>query len=161
WRNVVAAQLGNNPYLADSLLIMATLPTVVALILLGKKLEGSNPLPGARAGAFVLAFLLFLWMLTTLGIGNNWIASNRGLEPGVGMGITIAVGGGLLFLLWLIIKKPGFGRYLVGLEHSGWFHATSFKPNQGLRVRRGTVIGLLAIGICGIWTMISHHMLGT
>src|SRR5437868_6860651 len=42
-----------NPFLADSLLILVTLPLIVGLLVLGKKLEGPNPQPGTRAGAWI------------------------------------------------------------------------------------------------------------
>ena len=43
--------LAINPFLADSLLILVTLPAIAGLILLGMWLEGPNPQPGTRAGA--------------------------------------------------------------------------------------------------------------
>src|SRR5207244_7046279 len=57
--------------------------------------------------------------------------------------------------------KPGCARWLRGLEDQGWFHATSYKPNQGVRVRRGSMLALLVLGACGIYTMIMHKALGT
>ncbi|MCI0460039.1 MAG: preprotein translocase subunit SecE [Gemmataceae bacterium] len=153
-----------NEFLADSLLVLVTLPIIVGLFWLGKKLEGPHPTPGARAGACIGAFLVLLILLTTVGIGNGWFARNRWepqMDTTLGIILTSLVGGGLLFLLVWMYLKPGFGRWLVGVEESGWFHATSFKPNQGLRVRRGTLIGLLAIGICGIYVLISHRTLSS
>jgi preprotein translocase SecE subunit len=105
-----------------------------------------------------------LILLTTVGIGNGWFAGNRWeprMDPMLGGILTALVGGGLLFLLVWMYLKPGFGRWLVGVEASGWFHANSFKPNQGLRVRRGTVIGLLAVGVCGIITLITNRTLSS
>ena len=37
-------------------------------------------------------------------------------------------------------------------DEQGWFHATSFKGNQGVRVRRATLLGVLVIGLTGIRT---------
>jgi preprotein translocase SecE subunit len=149
--------LGINPFLADSLLILVTLPVIVGLLALGKKLEGPHPQPGTRAGSWIGAFCLLLVLLITLGAGNNWFAGQ--FEPAVGLVLTLIVGVGLLVLLGLVYSKPGFGQWLARLEEAGWFHAIPFKPSQGLRVRRGTVIGLLVLGLCGIWTLISHHLL--
>ena len=153
-----------NEFLADSLLILVTLPTIAGLFVLGKKLEGPHPLPGSRAGAFVGAFTLVLILLTTLGIGNNWfigdVRSPRMSNVAAGL-FTAIVGGGLLFFFGWIAVKPGFGRWLVRVEEAGWFHANQFKPNQGLRVRRGTAIGLLLTGVFGIITMIQHHALSS
>jgi len=58
-------------------------------------------------------------------------------------------------------RKPGFSRWLCRLEDNGWFHAISYKPNQGMRVRRGSMLGLLFLGACGIITLINHHSLGS
>jgi preprotein translocase SecE subunit len=54
--------------------------------------------------------------------------------------------------MWMY-RKPGFAKWLQDREDKGWFHATSYKPNQGLRVRRCTVVALLVLGGCGIWTL--------
>jgi len=153
-----------NEFLADSLLILATLPIIAGLFVLGKRLEGPHPVHGSRAGAWVGAITLFMILLISLGVGNNWfigdLRSPR-MTPFAATLFTAVVGGGLLFLFAWILFKPGFGRWLVRVEEAGWFHATQFKPNQGLRVRRGTVVGLLLVGICGIITMLQHHALSS
>ncbi len=148
--------MGINVFLADSLLILVTLPLIVGLLALGKRLEGPHPQPGTRAGAWIGAFCLFLILLITLGAGNNWFAGQ--FEATLGLVLTLIVGVGLLVLLGLLYSRPAFGQWLVRVEEAGWFHAIPFKPSQGLRVRRGTVIGLLALGVCGLWTLVSHHL---
>jgi preprotein translocase SecE subunit len=50
-------------------------------------------------------------------------------------------------------------KFLVRLEEQGWFHAIAYKPQQGLRVRRGTIFGLLLIVVSGIYTLLSHGTL--
>ncbi len=159
WR---ALELGKvfNEFLADSLLILATIPITIGLVVLGLKLEGAHPQPGARAGAFLGALGALLILLVTIGIGNNWFAS-ADMAPTVGGGLTLAVGVALLIgLIWMFCK-PGFGKWLVQAEEAGWFHATAYKGNQGLRVRRGTVIALLGIGVCGIITLIQRQLLNS
>jgi preprotein translocase SecE subunit len=155
---LVQEALGMNPYLADSLLILMNVPLIPGLLVLGKKLEGPHPQPGTRAGACIGAFLLLLVLLITLGVGNNWFSTDQ-FGPMMGLVLTLIVGGGLLFLVGLMYSKPGFGQWLVRVEESGWFHANRFKPSQGLRVRRGTLVGLLIVGLCGIWTLIDHKNL--
>src|SRR5947209_2756437 len=63
-------------------------------------------------------------------------------------------GTGFLFL------QPGWGRVLESIEDMGWFHARSFKASQGARVRRGTIIGILVLGVCGIITLWTHRSFG-
>jgi preprotein translocase SecE subunit len=118
--------------------------------------------PGARAGAFVGAFLVFLALLITIGIGNSWLIGNPrspNMDPAVALACTGVVGAALLFIIGWMFVKPGFGRWLVRIEENGWFHAIAFKPNQGLRVRRGTLIGLIIVGVCGIITLLQHRTL--
>jgi len=152
--------LGINVFLAGSMLLLVTLPAIAGLILLGLHLEGPHPQPGSRAGAFVGAFLLLLALLTTLGVGNNWFPAND-VGVGVGLGLTALTGVGLLFLLGWMYASPGFGRWLVRAEAAGWFHAIAYKGNQGLRVRRGSLVGLLVLGLCGIYTLVNHRLLSS
>lgn len=143
-----------NPFLSSALLLIVTLPTSVGLIVLGRQLLGEHARPGLRAGA-VLGFVgIFAILLLTVSIGN-WMADTQ-LGPIVELIITLAIGAALLYgLLWLFLK-PGFGRWLARFEENGWFHATSFKGNQGLRVRRGTVLALMVLIACGVYTMVTH-----
>jgi preprotein translocase SecE subunit len=61
---------------------------------------------------------------------------------------------------YLYMMVPGWQAFLEAVEHQGWFHANSYKGNQGVRVRRGTIIGILAVGVCGIITMVWHKNFG-
>ena len=146
-----------NPFLVDSLLVLVTLPLIVGLMVLGRQLEGPHPQPGVRAGAWLGAFGLLMVLLITIGVGNNWLAP-ADLGAGAGLVLTLIVGGGLLVALGWMYSRPGFGRWLVHVEEAGWFHAVPYKANQGLRVRRGTVVGLLIVGLCGIYTLIRHGL---
>ena len=44
--------------------------------------------------------------------------------------------------------------------NQGWFHGYTYKGNQGVRVRRGTIVGILLIGMFGIVTLWLHHWFG-
>jgi preprotein translocase SecE subunit len=91
--------------------------------------------------------LVSLWIV-------NKAAWGMGEHAGAtGMAVTLAVLGGLLFFAYWLFRKDGFCQWLERLEDSGWFHATAYKSNQGLRVRRCTVVALLILGGCGIWVM--------
>jgi preprotein translocase SecE subunit len=65
----------------------------------------------------------------------------------------------LLFFGGRLFLRPGTERFLVQLEEQGWFSARPYKAMQGLRVRRGTVFGILLLIGSGIWTMMSHGTL--
>jgi preprotein translocase SecE subunit len=75
--------------------------------------------------------------------------------------LTVGAVVGLLFGAFRLFLMPGFYGMLVAFEEQGWFHATPFKPNQGFKVRRATILGLLILGFCGIATLISHRSLGS
>ena len=55
---------------------------------------------------------------------------------------------------------PGWQNFLETAEHQGWFHAYSYKGNQGVRVRRGTIVGVLAIGVFGIISLVMTRSFG-
>jgi preprotein translocase SecE subunit len=87
---------------------------------------------------------------------NGWFGAS-GLTVG-----PIACGVIALALLVFGVRqflKPGWERFLVRLEGQGWFNAKAYKPLQGLRVRRGTVFGILVLVGAGIYTMLTHHTL--
>jgi preprotein translocase SecE subunit len=134
-----------NEFLADSLLFLAEIPLIIGLFVLGYRLQGPHPVHGMRAGAFFLSIAVVLsWLLMSCGI-NLWAV----------VGAIVLVAAIVLFF------QPAFLAWLVNVEDQGWLHATSFKPNQGVRVRRGTVIAVVVLVICGIYTLMSHGVLRT
>jgi len=67
----------------------------------------------------------------------------------------------VLLLLWVrLFTSERMQRYVQVLESAGWFSATSYKSNQGQKVRRGTIFGILLLVGAGIYTMLSHNVLG-
>jgi preprotein translocase SecE subunit len=55
--------------------------------------------------------------------------------------------------------RPQFADRLAGLEEQGWFSLAPYKKTQGQRVRRGTMLAILAIAGTGIYTLIDHRTL--
>jgi preprotein translocase SecE subunit len=47
----------------------------------------------------------------------------------------------------------------VIIEEQGWFSFVPYKKSQGMRVRRGTILGILGLVGCGIYTMLAHRTL--
>jgi preprotein translocase SecE subunit len=134
-----------NEFLADSLLFLVILPTIFGLFVLGSRLEGTNPVPGLRAAAFYLSFTVIVC----------------GLLITAGVPLVTFIGLALLGISLFLYFQPWMLDWLVSCEADGWFHAVSFKPNQGLRVRRTTVIGVMVLVICGIVTLVNHGTLRT
>ncbi len=44
------------------------------------------------------------------------------------------------------------------MQHAGWFQIASYKKNQGLKVRRLTILGLIFLFGTGIYTMMIHQL---
>jgi preprotein translocase SecE subunit len=145
-----------NVFLSSVLLLSVTAGIVVGIVFLGRRLEQtSSPPAGTRAGAFFVVVTLYLILWLT-GVFDS---AFKDLEA-MGLVLTLAITGVLLYFAARVFLRPGFGRWLIHVEEQGWFHATSYKATQGVRVRRGTIIALLALGICGIYTLWHSRALG-
>lgn len=148
-----------NPFLSSALLLLVELAVILGLVILGKLLETPNPVHGLRAGIFVLCMLFLIIVRITHWVGS--MIAEAELGEAVGIFLTLAVFLGLVYLVSRFFRKPGFARWLCRTEDNGWFHAIPYKPNQGMRVRRGSMLALLFLGACGIITLINHHTLGS
>jgi len=162
WNDVleVPALLGGNEFLSAALLLLTTGLAIAGLVAVAFKLEGPSPQPGLRAGAFVAAALFFLSALIALWVTNGLKANQEDLSNPVMLGVFVAVAGALIGGTCWLFLRPAFSAWLVRFENQGWFHATAYKGNQGLRVRRGTLVGLLVLGGCGIYVAVEHGTLG-
>jgi preprotein translocase SecE subunit len=148
-----------NPFLATAIIMILSVASGIGLFIVGHRLEASHPLRGQRAGAVIGALLaFFIFVIVVDRIGGS--LAYRDVEPFVTWSVIAALGGGLLFLTWWVYTRPGFGKYLVGLEEKGWFQASSFKYNQGQRIRRITLIALLVIIGAGIYSAVQQNTFG-
>lgn len=147
------------------LLGMVSLVVITVLGIVGGKLLGPNPPAGARAGIFVALVLLLLilfvtkWIAATL---EGWIYDYQWFgASGRTVGSAIAAVIGAILLLWIARSffKPGFGKFLEDFEAQGWFSASAYKPLQGLRVRRATILGVIFLGGAGVYTLIARNTL--
>src|SRR5260370_691693 len=74
--------------------------------------------------------------------------------------IGAGVVAGLLLVGWIrLFTRPAAQKMVLKLEEGGWFSTTSYKANQGQKVRRGTIFGILLLVGAGIYTLISHGTL--
>jgi preprotein translocase SecE subunit len=153
------------PEVDTALRFLSMLALAVGLTYYGWRLLGPSAVHGQRAGIalglvlFVLAALVTLWVGDLLEglVYRGHLFGESG--PMIGRAVTLAVGAALLFLLVRFFFRPGFARWAAVLEDQGWFTASSYKKNQGQRVRRGTIVGILALAGCGVYTMLAHHTL--
>jgi preprotein translocase SecE subunit len=148
-----------NPFLSGALLFLVMIGVAVLLWYVGRELERSHRQHGLRAGVFfgALAITLVLWLVTKLG---NMMTTGDELNP-ISVGFVGLLLVGLLLGLFWLFRQPGFARWLGRVEDAGWFHAISYKGNQGVRVRRGTIVGLLTVGLCGVYSLVTSRLLGS
>lgn len=147
-----------NEFLSSALLLIVEIGAMVGFVFLGLALETKNPPHGLRAGVFFasVAIVAAVWIAQLAGL----LLANAEFEAGAGIAVMVAVAVGLLYLASRIFVRPDFTAWLGHVEDQGWFHAVPYKGNQGVRVRRGTILALLVLGFCGIITLISHGALG-
>jgi preprotein translocase SecE subunit len=154
WQSVVSSSDGA---VSESLLGLVVIAALGGAIWLGSKLMSPNASPGIRAGIAVGFVGVVLIGLITRALGEM-------LETAFGdnvswMAVTVVVGLALLGALASLYFRPAFDKLLTRMEEQGWFNATTYKKNQGQRVRRGTMLGIIVLAGCGIYTMLAHDTL--
>jgi preprotein translocase SecE subunit len=147
-----------NEFLSATLLMMVCGAAAVGIGYLGYQIIITQEQRGLRAGIFFAAIMIFISLWITEAAGN--LFEERNFDTTMGL-ITM----GILLVLFLagtifLFLQPAWGKMLETVEDQGWFHANPFKASQGIRVRRGTVVGVLTLGICGIVTLINHRSFG-
>ncbi len=146
-----------NEFLSDALLLIATLIVGLGLWFVGRQLERSRR-SRVCAGVFIAALSIFVIAWLGVSVIGRFLEERVG---GAGGGIvTIAIVVAMAYGVFWAFLRPAFAGWLARLEDGGWFHALPYKPTQGVRVRRSTVLAILVLGICGIITLITHRSLG-
>jgi preprotein translocase SecE subunit len=143
-------------------LVLLCLAAGVGLLIFGGRLLGPHPPAGVRGGVFLgfagllLALLLARWASVWL---EHWAYDSRWFSPTTGAILTALITAALLGgAAWLFFTARA-QRFAAALEAGGWFHATAYKSNQGQKVRRATILGILLLVGAGVWTLISHGTL--
>jgi preprotein translocase SecE subunit len=141
------------------LLLLVTFAAGLGLTVLGLNLLGPKPSPGLRAGITFSLIWIFVTVLLTEWIGlwieglvvnGQWFgASSRA----AGLGLTAGVGAALLILGFRFLLGPKMEARLAGIEEQGWFSTTAYKRSQGMRVRRGTILGILVLAGFGLYSL--------
>ncbi|HEX5273489.1 MAG TPA: preprotein translocase subunit SecE [Gemmataceae bacterium] len=157
-----APPAAGNPAVGSTIvLLLLGLAVAAGLVYLGTRLLGPSPALGVKAGIFTGLVTLLVIVLVTRWISllfEGWVYDSRALSEPVGIILTVAVAVALLVLAGrFIFLAPSFGAKMAAFEEQGWFSATSFKRSQGLRVRRGTILGILILVGCGIYALSIGH----
>lgn len=145
------------PAVGVAVKVLVMLAVAAGLAYAGTKLYLSAHQPGLCAGVFFGLVGLLLFAEVTAGVG---LIFERNSSPAsVGVPAMVVVGAALLAGFVYLLSRPDFDSWLVTTEEQGWFAATSYKRTQGTRVRRATLLGIVLVIGCGIYTMLSHRTL--
>jgi preprotein translocase SecE subunit len=159
WSQVVVG--GSFVLVALQLVVM--LAAATGLTFLGLRLVGPKPEKGLRSGIFLGCLGLLAVAYATFLVGKLLEATFFG-DPSrymAGMIATLVIGAGFLYLLGRYFMRPRFEETAAALEEQGWFTAEGYKRSQGQRVRRGTMLGILILAGCGLYTLEAHRTLYT
>lgn len=162
-------ELGMTPWVKPSLgsfinaagLLVVELLAIGGLAIFGLTLAGPSAPAGLRGGVctvfvgVVAAVLISVWIGAIL---ENTLLAGESARP-IGLVAMAAVFAGLMFWLWRLITRRSFPDKMTAFEAQGWFTAAPFKPNQGRRVRRVTMLGLLVLVGSGVYTLLQHQTL--
>lgn len=147
-----------------ALTALAMVAAALGLGFVGNRVLGER-VAGVRAGTFISfgAVLVFLILASWFGGVMEWLTFDKGWFWGagktVGMALSAVFAAFLLYTFGKWFFAPGTAKWLVTVEEGGWFSWTAYKPQQGARVRRATIIGLILLAFSGIYTMIAHNTL--
>jgi preprotein translocase SecE subunit len=158
WWKVWDAGLKHGSPVGWALLCLVVLAAIGGLIYAGGRLAQAHPVHGLSASVFCALVGLLFVLLITCGLGSTfegWFGSN----PAVGAALTLVVAAVLLGALGWLFLDSRFERAMVALDEQGWFTSTPYKKSQGQRVRRGTILGILVLAGCGIYTLLNHGTL--
>lgn len=155
WSDLLQVGLYVNDFLSTALLLLVTCVVALGLAYWGVATLRRLPIPGLRTGIFFGAVFLFLVLWLSIRFGN-WMTGRE-----AGMILTVGLFGLLLGGVIWMFTRAGFANWLRGVDEQGWFHSGSYKANQGVRVRRCTVVAVLVLGISGILTLVNNRSLGS
>ncbi len=131
--------------------VTAQLAALVLLTIFGISLSGLHPPHGIRGSIFLgISVIIALFFLVRGALMNF---ERLGGKFDIGILISLAFIGACLFFIYKFLASDRFTRWSVTLEEAGWFSTDSYKRNQGLRVRRLTIFGVILLFGSGVYTL--------
>ena len=132
---------------------------LVILVVFGINLLGSHPQKGIRGAIFLAVASAFAGLFVIRGLLSN-LEQMMSVKVDAGHVISFLFFAACLYFFWIFIKSDRLPRWAVKIDESGWLEAKSYKRNQGQRVRRLTILGILLLFGSGIYTMVHNNVLG-
>jgi preprotein translocase SecE subunit len=153
---------GKNASFFDAAGLIVVLITAFAAFLIGGlAIAGPSAPDGLRGSVFLMLVSLIGIFLIDVAVGKmleRYLFKTENLKM-IGIGVTVAVGIALLFFAIRYVLTPAYSKFAVAFDHQGWFRNKTYKSNQGVRVRRFTILGILILVGTGIWTLNTHNSL--
>jgi preprotein translocase SecE subunit len=151
-------------YSTLALQAMVMVAVAAVLVYVGARLVGPHPARGLFPGIFVGFWLLLIVAFLASWLGfwfeslffGGWLLGDSATTGTI---LAIVVGLGLLYLAAWLFLRPGLQSMLGTLDDQGWFNIRSHKRAQGLRVRRGTIVGIWLLVLCGVWVMVQRSQI--
>jgi len=159
WDSIFAENkaLRENTFLSLALLVLVDLAVIGGLAYLAYLGLQKQTQPGARAGIIAFALAIFLTLWIGVWLGHMLEAGELTAGWAVVLLVMAAMLAGVGYLFYAVPAWLGILEYIEGM---GWFHGTEYKGNQGVRVRRGTIMGIIAIGAFGIYVLVTRKAFG-
>lgn len=149
--------IGSGSAVRVALMMLLVAVAAVALSAIGVRLLGSHQRHGLKAGIFfgVVGLIAATAIMSAFGKALEKSVDNAS----VGLGIVLALEIVLLIGLGWLFSLPNAEKFFITVEDQGWFSTASYKRAQGMRVRRGTMLGILVLAGCGVYTLLAHKTL--
>lgn len=160
WTEGLRVQDYTNDFLSVALLIVVCLGAAIGLGYIGYLLIRDQHQRGLRAGILFAALMIFIALWVGISIVGQAVDTQFRDQPAIGwaaVALSIAV---LLAAAIALFLQPAWQNVLQTVEDQGWFTVVPYKGNQGVRVRRATVLGVLVLGFAGIVTLVQHRSFG-
>jgi len=154
WAQSVTPVLAPLGGFADAILrVAAQVATLVGFARLASLVMGTHPAKGTRGAIGLIVALAVATAFLVNAVGQNL------QEVNIGLIVTLVTLGVLLGGSIKLLTSATGQNLMVQTEEQGWFSLFSYKPAQGLKARRYTLIGLLLIGWTGIYSLMNHTLL--
>jgi preprotein translocase SecE subunit len=153
WNSGIGSGITNatNSFVSAAVLITIQATLAILLFIGGSKLDKSHTTTGTRGGIFFMLAVVFVGFFAVKGLYN---AAGRGFSfANIVVMLFYVI---IIFLLIQFFRTGRFTKWSLTMDQAGWFDTHTHKRTQGLRVRRLTILGLLAIAASGIWTLTQH-----
>ncbi|WP_020471211.1 preprotein translocase subunit SecE [Zavarzinella formosa] len=141
-----------NPLFSTALLVVVQVAAAVAIAIAGTKLAANQKTPGARGGIFFVISAVFTAFFCGRAI---FLLAGRQLTAGTV--VAMLVNAAILFFLVQFFRTGKFAEWSLVVDEGGLLSVNAYKPSQGLKVRRLTIVGLLLILGSGVWTLMTHN----